>query len=181
MRNPKLGYDKALDEFASAFAPAEKEMKAYCAFLEGVGKGLSVEDWQELGQRNKDSCGNAGGGFKNFVLVTADVYSENWFKRAEALLNRVKAKAARAGASGADAVRRTEFMLKGLMDAKLTYRTRVAQKAWQADMSDNSKKAAFDKAFRTMSDYRAEIEGDGVASYFWTASREKSGAGWPHR
>ena len=181
MRDPKLGYEKALDEFASAFRPAEKEMKDYCAFLEDVGKGLSVEDWQELGQRNKDPRGNAGGGFKNFVLVAADLYSEAWYDRAESLLGRVRAKAAKSGASGAIAVKRVDFMLKGLKDARLTYRTRVAQKAWQADSGSGAKKKAFEDAFETMRRYRASVEGDGVASYFWTAARERDGAGWPHR
>ena len=156
-------------------------MKDYCAFLEDVGKGLSVEDWQELGQRNKDPRGNAGGGFKNFVLVAADLYSEAWYDRAESLLGRVRAKAAKSGASGAIAVKRVDFMLKGLKDARLTYRTRVAQKAWQADSGSGAKKKAFEDAFETMRRYRASVEGDGVASYFWTAARERDGAGWPHR
>lgn len=181
MREPELGYEKALDEFVSAFGPAAKEMKAYCSFLEDVGKGLSVEDWQELGQKNKCPRGNAGGGFKNFVLVSADIYSENWYDKAESLLSRAKSKAVRAGAAGEEAAKRVDFMLKGLKDARLTYRTRVAQKAWHADRDNAAKKGAFEAAFETMKAYRASVESEGIASYFWTAAREKDGAGWPHQ
>ena len=181
MREPELGYEKALDEFVSAFGPAAKEMKAYCSFLEDVGKGLSVEDWQELGQKNKCPRGNAGGGFMNFVLVSADIYSENWYDKAESLLLRAKSKAVRAGAAGEEAAKRVDFMLKGLKDAKLTYRTRVAQKAWHADRDNAAKKGAFEAAFETMKAYRASVESEGIASYFWTAAREKDGAGWPHQ
>ena len=181
MREPELGYEKALDEFVSAFGPAAKEMKAYCSFLEDVGKGLSVEDWQELGQKNKCPRGNAGGGFKNFVLVSADIYSENWYDKAESLLSRAKSKAVRAGAAGEEAAKRVDFMLKGLKDARLTYRTRVAQKAWHADKDNAAKKDAFMAAFETMKAYRASVESEGIASYFWTAAREKDGAGWPHQ
>ena len=181
MREPELGYEKALDEFISAFGPAAKEMKAYCSFLEDVGKGLSVEDWQELGQKNKCPRGNAGGGFKNFVLVSADIYSENWYDKAESLLSRAKSKAVRAGAAGEEAAKRVDFMLKGLKDARLTYRTRVAQKAWHADRDNTAKKGAFEAAFETMKAYRASVESEGIASYFWTAAREKDGAGWPHQ
>jgi uncharacterized protein YaaQ len=117
MREPELGYEKALDEFVSAFGPAAKEMKAYCSFLEDVGNGLSVEDWQELGQKNKCPRGNAGGGFMNFVLVSADIYSENWYDKAESLLSRAKSKAVRAGAAGEKAAKRVDFMLKGLKEA----------------------------------------------------------------
>ena len=181
MREPELGYEKALDEFVSAFGPAAKEMKAYCSFLEDVGKGLSVEDWQELGQKNKCPRGNAGGGFKNFVLVSADIYSENWYDKAESLLTRAKSKAVRAGAAGEEAAKRVDFMLKGLKDARLTYRTRVAQKAWHADRDNTAKKGTFEAAFETMKAYRASVESEGIASYFWTAAREKDGAGWPHQ
>ena len=181
MRDPELGYEKALDEFASAFGPAAKEIKDYCAFLEDIGKGLSVEDWQELGQRNKCPRGDAGGGFMNFVLVAADIYSKNWYDKAESLLSRAKSKAMRAGAAGQDAANRVDFMLKGLKDARLTYRTRVAQKAWHADKGNAAKKETFMNAFETMKAYRALVEGEGIASYFWTAAREKDGAGWPHR
>ena len=171
MREPEAGYEKTLDEFASAFHPAEAEIKKYCAFLEDVGKGLSVEDWQEIGQRNKGRDGNAGGGFKNYVLAVADVYSPEWFAKASALLDSVAAKAA-ADASGM-ALRRVDFLRKGLEDARLTYLTRVAQKGGDKD--------AFDAAFKRMCAYRASVESEGICSYYSMAFREKYGAAWPHR
>ena len=117
----------------------------------------------------------------NFVLVATDIYSENWYDKAESLLSRAKSKAMRAGVAGQDAANRVDFMLKGLKDARLTYRTRVAQKAWHADKGNAAKKETFMNAFETMKAYRASVEGEGIASYFWTAAREKDGAGWPHR
>ena len=166
MREPLAGYEKPLDEFASAFHPAEQEIKDYCAFLERVGEGLTVEDWQELGQRNKGRDGNAGGGFKNYVLVVADVYTEKWFSTAAAMLE----KAANRAAGNDEAVARIGFLKKGLEDARLTLLTRIAQKSGDS--------ARFMDALKRLDDYRASVEADGICSYYWTATREMSGAGW---
>ena len=171
MREPEAGYEKTLEEFASAFHPAEVEIKRYCAFVEDVGKGLSVEDWQEIGQRNKGRDGNAGGGFKNYVLAVADLYTPEWFAKASALLDAVGAKAS--GDVSGQALRRVDFLRKGLEDARLTYLVRVAQK--------NGDEAAFAAAFKRMCDYRASVESEGICSYYSMAVREKYGAAWPHR
>ena len=171
MREPEAGYEKTLDEFASAFHPAEKEIKDYCAFLEEVGKGLSVEDWQELGQRNKGRNGTPGGGFKNYVLVAADLYTPEWFAKASALLDAVGAKAS--GNVSGQVQRRVDFLRKGLEDARLTYLVRVAQK--------KGDEVAFAAAFKRMCDYRASVEAEGICSYYAMAFREKYGAFWPHR
>lgn len=181
MREPTAGYEKALGEFAEAFGPAAQEIREYCAHLARVGEGLSVEDWQELGHRNRGARGLVGGGFKNFVLVAADVYSEEWFAKAGEILDRAEVKTRKADSPRSGntpscremSSRRVDFLKKGLEDARLTYLTRVAQKSGNKD--------AFAAAMKRMDDYRASVEADGVCSYYWTATREMSGAGWWHK
>ena len=174
MREPLIGYERALDEFASAFHPAENEIKDYCAHLESVGRGLTTKEWQNLAEENRDSRGNVGGSFKNFVLMATALYDENWFAKAEALLDRVAAKiATQRGVEVDEAARRVEFLRKGLADGRLTYRARVAQKSGD--------KKAFAAAFKTLVDYRASVEADGVCGFNGVAFREATGAEWPHR
>ena len=174
MREPLIGYERALDEFASAFHPAEKEIKDYCAHLESVGRGLTTQKWQKLAEENCDSRGNVGGSFKNFVLMATALYDEDWFTKAEALLDRAAAKlATQRGVETEEAVRRVDFLRKGLADGRLTYRARVAQKSGD--------KAAFTAAFKTLVDYRASVEADGICGFNGVAFREATGAEWPHR
>ena len=170
MREPTARYEKLLDEYVEAFGSAANEIREYCALVESVGAGLSLADWQEMSMRNKSPDGLlAGGSFKNFITMAADLYSEAWFAKVKDALVRARAKCA----DDPDSAARVDFLAKGLEDAYLTYLTRVAQKSGD--------KKAFTAALCRLDAYRASVEADGICQYYWTATRERSGAGWYHK
>jgi len=166
MREPTAGFTKLRDEYLSAFGPAAPQIRDYCDLVESVGANLSFDDWQAITVANRSPNGNAGGGFKNFTTVAADLYSEAWFDRTFRCLD-----AAAATVGGDEGVRRRiAFLRRGVLDAHNTYRTRVAQKSGD--------QAAFKKALAEMDAYRASVEVEGVCQWYWTATREASGSGW---
>jgi hypothetical protein len=167
LREPDASYEKMSEEFYSAFGAASDCVREYCEMLERLNERFTEEEWTEIGSRNLSKNGTPGGSWKNFVMNIADLYSEEWFAKADALLQTASEKT-----SGMENVR-VEFLRKGLHDGLLTYRTRVAQK------SCNQK--AFEAAFKAMVDYRSSIEADNVCAWAWFADTEENHAGWPHK
>ena len=164
LREPGIGYDRALDEFCSAFGKASDEIRAYAALQEETGDRLTLDRYFDLGAANRTVRGTAGGGFKYFVALAADLFSEDWFARADAILGRAAAKVA----DDAAAADRVAFLRKGLEDARLTCRCRALQKAggdWR-------------EAFRQLRDYRASVESDGVCDWNFTVTAERRTLGW---
>ena len=167
LREPDASYEKMSEEFYSAFGAASDCVREYCEMLERLNERFAEEEWTEIGSRNLSKNGTPGGSWKNFVMNIADLYSEEWFAKTDALLQTASEKT-----SGMENVR-VEFLRKGLHDGLLTYRTRVAQK------SGNQK--AFEAAFKAMVDYRSSIEADNVCAWAWFADAEENYAGWPHK
>ena len=179
-REPGFGYENACREFCSAFAPAEKEIRAYIDFWEKFSNPLSEEKCRKAGADNRDRFGNFGGGHTNFFLVAAALYPPDVFDQARKILDA----AAKRAAGNEPVLRRIDFLRKGLQDAELTRNCRAAQKKWK-DCKDRTKRAelheAFEKTFRAMIDFRASVEGDGVANFGYLADYEKFSAGLPHK
>ena len=167
LRAPDTSYETMFGEFLSAFGKGADDVRRYCEMLEALNDRMSEDEWTRLGKSNPTKKGFPGGTWKNFVLNVADFYSEKWFADADRLLV-----AAAEKTDGAERAR-VEFLRKGLRDGLLTYRTRVAQKSGD--------KAKFAEAFRTLVDYRASVEADGVCAYAWFADAEDTHAGWPHK
>lgn len=167
LRAPSTTYGTMLEEFTSAFGAGADEIRRYCGMLEDLNDRFSAEEWQEIGKRNRTVRGGPGGTGFTFTLAIADLYTEEWFAAADAVLAAAEAKT-----SGVERAR-VAFLRKGLKDGLLTYRTRVAEKSGD--------KAAFETAFKTMLDYRASVEADGICSWAWHTDMEQAHAGWPHK
>jgi len=175
-REPGLGYDKVREEFCSAFAPAEKEIGAYLDYWENFSDSLSRSRITELGNRNKDRTGDTSGSFRNFVMISADLYTEEELDRAARLLA-----AARERAAGSEtALKRIAFLEHGLQNAVLTRRCREAQKKYQQEKTPEAKEG-FLRAFREMCGFRASVEAEGICDFEYHAALENQYAGWPHR
>lgn len=166
LRAPDTRYETMLAEFLSAFGEGGEDVRHYCEMLEALNDRMTRKEWGDCGKSNLSIKGTPGGSWKCFTLNVADLYSEDWFAAAGALLD-----AAQAKTSGVER-ERVAFLQKGLRDGLLTFRTRVAQKSGD--------KAAFAAAFKTLTDYRASVEADGVCAWAWFADSEQSHAGWPH-
>ncbi len=167
LREPDAPYEKMAGEFCSAFGAAADDIDRYCDRLEALNDRFTADEWARIGKENPTKSGFPGGSWKNFVLGVADLYSEEWFARSDAILAAAEAKVT------GDAQARVGFLRKGLRDGLLTYRTRVAQK------SGNDQ--AFKTAFKTLIDYRASVEADNVCAWAWFADSEDTHAGWPHK
>ena len=169
IREPLVGYDKPMEEFCSSFGAAASRVRDYVEFVAEHDRSLPGAKFNSYCRGNKTVQGSQGGGSGSFCLVAADVFDEKWFADADVLLE----DAARAAAGDADSERRIAFLRKGLKDALLTRRVRVAQKSGD--------KAAFAAAFAEMKAYRASVEREGVANYGYLATSERYSAGWPHK
>ena len=169
IREPLVGYEKAMGEFCSAFGPAAGQVREYVDFVERHARSLPLRKFRSICRNNKTLQGSQGGGSGSFCLVAADVFDEAWFASADALLE----KAASAAEGDADAAAKVAFLRKGVRDALLTYRVRVAQKGGDKD--------AFAAAFAEMKKFRVSVERDGVADYGYMAAAERRAAGWPHK
>lgn len=167
LREPDATYEKMSEEFCSAFGNAAGDVRRYCEMLEELNERFSKEEWLEIGKLNRTKLGGLGGTGFTFFLAAPDIYTEEWFANADAILSSAAAKAAGAELS------RVEFLRKGLKDGLLTYRTRVAQKSGD--------EKAFDTAFQTLLEYRASVEAEHVCDWSWHADMEFSYGGWPHK
>ena len=166
LREPDAPYSKLASEFYSAFGAAAGDVADYCLMLEELNDKFPDDEWDRICRANPSRKGSPGGGWRNFVAIVADLYSEEWFARADAILAAAEGKV-----EGVERAR-VGFLRKGLRDGLFTYRTRVAQKSGD--------QAAFDAAFWEMVDYRASVEADNVCAWAWFADMEEEVAGWPH-
>ena len=166
LREPDAPYRKLAVEFVSAFGAAARDVAEYCLMLDAIDDKFAGDELGRICAENPSKKGSPGGGWRNFVTIVADLYSEEWFAKADAVLAAAEAKV------GGVEKARVEFLRKGLRDGLLTFRTRVAQKGGD--------QAAFDAAFSEMVNYRASVEADNVCAWAWFADMEEEVAGWPH-
>lgn len=164
LRDPEIGYRRALDEFCAAFGAAADDIRAYADLQESVQEGLTLERYFDLGTENRTRSGAVGGGFKHFVTIATDLFPPAWFAQADSLLG----SAAQKVADDPDAAARVAFLRKGLEDARLTCRCRAVQKAG-GDLKG---------ALEELRAYRASVEADGICDWTVFAAGETSSLGW---
>jgi len=175
-RDPTHGYERARQEMLSAFGAAAESVGKY---LDAVRR--HTESWTEPEVRRLAlaNVGNGlrGGSFGNPTGFIGEFFDDAFFTRGHARLD----EAVRRAGDDAEAVARIGYLRKGLRDAELTRKVRLAQKALKADPGNAAKQAAFDAAFKAMNDYRASVEDDLVCNFKSAARRELTALGWPHK
>ncbi len=182
-RQPDFGYENALREYTSAFAPADKEITAYLNFWEKFCTTISQQKYDKIRASNVDNRGNIGGGHANFFIVTADLYPTELFVEANKLLDA----ASRRAAGNELVLKRIDYLRKGLRDAELTRDCRAAHKVWQLAKAANKPRAErvklrndFTKAFRKLVAFRKSAEADFICNFGHFAVYERFCGGWEH-
>ncbi|MBR3822849.1 MAG: DUF4838 domain-containing protein, partial [Kiritimatiellae bacterium] len=168
LRAPDIGYERALSEFCSAFGAAADDIRAYCAHIETVGRGLHPTQYQQMTLANPTVRGGPGGGNCTFMLIAGDIYSEKFFTEARTMLGSAARKA-----SGDPVVSaRVRFLADGLQESYLTYRARVVHKSGD--------RKAFTAAFGKLQRFRAGTEDRHICDYSVHCRNEGYAAGWKH-
>lgn len=178
-RQPDFGYENMVKEYVSGFAPAEDEIAEYLAFWEEFTRSIKEKEYRKIRAANPDNHGNIGGGFVNFVTVSADLYPPAVFTRARQILDAASKRAA----GNELALKRIDFLRKGLKDAELTRNCRAAEKQWrncQDPVQKKNLREEFRSAFRTLVEFRKSVESDNVCNYGHFAVNERFSNGWGH-
>ncbi len=172
--NPNLAYEDIMNEYYSGFGKAAGQVQAYFEYWKGHSDSIDEETFLRYSSEERAKDGRPGGSFMNFVLVSARLFPDAAFDKGFQLL-----KAAGQAATGEpESLRRVEFLEKGLRDAYLTSRVRIAQKQMQDKPSAENRKE-FTNAFQAMKQYRESIEKDNVCNYTHMVHWESYGANWP--
>ena len=179
-RAPATGYEKSMKEYCSAFAPAEKEVRAYIDFWEKFCDNITDEEFRKACAANPDRSGNSGGGHRNYPTVIADLYPEKVFVQANKLLDIASKRAA----GNTLALKRIDFLRKGLRDAELTSNCRAIEKKWKSAKNRSERiklRDKFNAAFKQLVAYRQSVESDNICNYSHYVPKESASLGWPHK
>lgn len=176
MRDPLRGYEKARADMLLGFGKAADVINRYFDRVERHSAKWTCDSFREIGLKNVTGS-DVGGSFRNPNAILGDFFDEAFFIECNAILD----EGVKAAAGDAEVVARIEFLRKGLRDTELGRLCRIAQKASGADPKNKEKKAAYDAAFKAMTDYRASVEDDFVCDYSHHANWERMFVGWPHK
>lgn len=175
-RDPLHGYDRAREEMLSAFGAARGEIAKYFDGIYEFTTKWTFDDFHRISWQNSTGGNHGGGSYHNCAAILGEYFDESFFTDNYRLLDSAK----KAAGDDKEVVARIEFLRKGLRDAELTRRTRIAEKAMKASPGDKAKAAAFDAAFKAMNDYRASVEDDFVCNFRYEA-RSELRMKWPHK
>jgi hypothetical protein len=173
MDDPTQSADHILDEYYSCFAPVKNEVRAYFEFWEKHSQKLKTYDMQKIAQEETFN-GRRGGTFKNYALIAHRLFPLSEIEKAGKLLDIAWKK------SGSDplARRRVEFLQKGLRNAELTVKARLAQVKVQKKATPENKKA-FENAVQELYRHRVQTAPDFIANHAYFFMRETGGCKWP--
>ena len=178
MREPTRGYQKAREDMLSGFGKAAKDVNRYFDAVEAYSAKWTYDSYRDISLKNMNPTGRwTGGSFATPALVLEEYFGEDDLKRFHAILD----DAVRSAAGDETVIARIEFLRKGVRDTELTRKFRIAQKRHLADKANAAAKAAYDAAFKEMTDYRASVEGDFVCNYAHNSAWEKEILLWPHK
>jgi hypothetical protein len=172
--HPEWSADKILKEYYSGFGKASNEVKKYFEYWEKYSNSLNSQAVKRAGMEELDKQGRQGGGFKNYVTIAARLFPLKVFKKAHRLIREAK----HAAKGDKLAEQRVSFIEKGLIDAELTVKVRLAQNKLKTSPSPKTKKTYLE-SFKKLKEFRASVENDNVCNFGYMAYREKYGAGWP--
>ena len=173
MDDPAASVESILDEYYSCFGPVKNEVRNYFEFWERHSNKLKNYDMKKI-CREETFNGRRGGTFKNYVTIAHRLFSLKDFEDAAKLLDLAWQK------SGSDpqARKRVEYLQKGLHEAELTVKARLAQvKSIKEPGAEN--KRSFEKAVHELNQYRVKIDSDFTSNHAYFLMREAHGSKWP--
>ena len=173
--DPDRDGNEVLKDFYRCFGPAAKEVEAYFKIWEDRSDSVTTEEFDRWKKNNRTASG-LGGTFKNFIAVGPEFLIPKVLDAAK----KPRAAAKKAAVSDPLALRRVEYLEKGLHEAELTVDCRRAQKALgKAETPENRK--AFRQAWEKLEKFRKSIENDFVLDIGKVRFREQTGCGWPKK
>lgn len=175
-RDPLHGYERAREELLSAFGSARDEVAKYFDGVYAYTTKWTFDDFHKISWQNSTGGNHGGGSYHNCAAILGEYFDESFFTENYKLLDSAR----KAAGEDREVIARIEFLCKGLRDAELTRRTRIAEKAMKAAPDDKAKAAAFDAAFKAMNDYRATVEDEFVCNFRYEA-RSELRMKWPHK
>ena len=153
-------------------------------FWEDFSSRLTREQLLKAGEENRDRSGSISGGHTNFVLIAHAIYPPEVFTQASAILDQASALAA----GNATALKRIDFLRKGLRDAELTRNTSFSYFKWISAKRNNHSRSErvklrqqFANDFNAMIVHRAAAEADMVCNFGYFAGLEAYSGAWPHK
>ncbi|HEX7010904.1 MAG TPA: DUF4838 domain-containing protein [Phycisphaeraceae bacterium] len=156
---PDQPVEQMLDEYYSAFGPAEEHVRAYFDFWDKVSKSVTQEEW--------DWYGRQWGGFiyRNWLLGADLLFTPRVMTHGEELLKR----AIKAAQGNQLAEQRVAYLEKGFRHADLTVRALRAYKGYRQDKVTRQHLA---KVLRDLRAYRREMEGSFAANLGYAKLRD---------
>ncbi len=162
---PDLTVEQILDEYCGAFGPAAGEVKAYFDYCENISDAVTMEQWN----RWKSELGSIS--FKNWLNVSDRIFTPEFFTRANDLLKKAEA----AAAKDPEALARVKFLRLGLENADLT--VKALQNKRKLDASSTAEnRAKWQESLKALAVFRAANEDQFISNMGYLYYREKHGS-----
>ena len=160
LNHPDESVEKVLDEFYSAFGPAQSAVKEYFDYWEQISSPYDYAAECQLERKNKKYGANE----LAFYGYASDIYTPDVMKHGWALLDR----ASKLAASEPMASLRVDWLVKGLKHVDLTLAVAKAR----AHAVDTGETADLVQAENKLKAYRMSISDDNVSNFAWLKSVE---------
>ncbi len=156
---PEMPVEAILKEYYDAFGSAAGAIKAYWDYWQDVPREMTPEKIEAIRDTKQIPQSHwRQNSWRKFVLLTPEFFTPERFEAGAALL-----KQARMAAGGNEqALKRIDFLHKGLRHAELTVRAQKAVDEYQYLKTGDIHGVV--AAIRELDDYRRQIEGSGVSN-----------------
>jgi hypothetical protein len=153
LNHPLASIDAVIDEFCSAFGPAQQAIKKYFQHWEAVTQALSMEKVQSIkkAKRKYGELDTAG------LLEGPEIFTPDAMRKGWTFLETARKQAA----GDALASARVEWLAKGLKHTELVL---AAQKAYERGV-DTGDRSEFEKAHKELTEFRKQHATDGIANF----------------
>ena len=155
LENPEISSNEVLEEYYSAFYPANKEVKEYFRYLEKVSNTLD----EDLLERVKEGKLDYVNSYSCFYRAANVLFTPEVFSKAKKLLD----KAAKASNGDKIAEARINFLKAGLRNAELTAAVEQARQKGEKD----GNMSQFYTALQKLDDFRAQNESTGIGNMYF--------------
>ena len=171
--DPAASVDDILNEYYSCFGPVKNEVRTYFEFWEKHAEKIKNFDMRKICNEERVNE-RPGGTFKNYSLIAHRLFPLKDLQAAGKILDAAWKK------SGSDplARKRVEFLQKGLRNAELTVKARLAQVKFLKNKTPENRKD-FRKAIQKLYQQRVETAPDFIANHAYFFMRETHGCQWP--
>jgi len=149
---PELSPQQILDEYYSAFGPAEKQIRQYFSYWENVSDAVTDESYDKAWKK-KAIPDNPE---HRFYRWAEQIFTPKVMRQGRDLLEQAK----NVAANDKMAAKRVDFLDKGLRNAQLTLDTQAAYE----ESKRTGNKSFFDEALAELVKFRKSVDAMGIAN-----------------